>query len=842
MKKSKKVILIILSVLLIIVAGIYVFFEFIKDDKVEVILSEDEELISKVLLDENYKPKYIRGDYVSTNIEEKEDIFDLLNEIKALYGYKNAKDVFRIESVNTSENITYYKVQQIYDYIDVYGNQLIVSVKDNKVVNIIGTYQQINDFKTYKYQKVEKIKEIVASKYPDCESANDKKYVYVDENNTPHLVYEFYVLNDLDFYLLLVDANTGDILSTENAASFASEKYTGKGLDGNEHEVIVEKGLLGEVSFVNQDKKIKIYDGTTLTTPGLILDTQTRSKLKLLLSPYELVPNFSFYFDENNNLAYHCPIEKVGCDSDNEVAAYVTAMSEFEKIYDYYVNKFNWKSYDGKESVIKIIVNAFGYPSRYSNDAYLNASFMKDANVFIIGFNADYKSYLYQPFVLAHEYTHGVSNGIVNLKKEYESGALDEAYSDIMGFVISGDTEFDSGLGGGRSIANPAKFKNPIAKGDAYYENDADCSELNSDNDYCYIHKRSTVPSHAAYELYNRKIVSSLDDLGKIYFNSLYALTSNADFEMHAYAVLDTMKNLGYDAAAIEAATQVFKEANIFSDGFMINGKVVDNDGDSIEQAKVYLTNKNNENLVYNVKTDENGLFKFTNILPGEYIINVDMSYYDSTTQELNVTGDKKDLNITLVKKSDSNNTLKSYLYVMDRSLSMESTDPGNIRKQIISNLISVQENDSYCTLISFTTEASSHGKSNTRLSKKRMMSMVFDIPVDSGNTPVSGTYIASGLNEALEVIESNLDIVRNNYIILLTDGQDNVIKNKYSYDDLIQKAKDLNVKIITIGLSEEVEDDLLKKMASETGGKYFYADDSTDLSKLDKLIYQEIN
>lgn len=82
------------------------------------------------------------------------------------------------------------------------------------------------------------------------------------------------------------------------------------------------------------------------------------------------------------------------------------------------------------------------------------------------------------------------------------------------------------------------------------------------------------------------------------------------------------------------------------------------------------------------------------------------------------------------------------------------------------------------------------------------------------------GTEINSAINAALE----NSNIENNDYVnieILLTDGQSSVS------DKVIKSAKDKGIKIITIGFGNNVNEELLTKIASATNGKYFKANTS---------------
>ncbi len=72
--------------------------------------------------------------------------------------------------------------------------------------------------------------------------------------------------------------------------------------------------------------------------------------------------------------------------------------------------------------------------------------------------------------------------------------------------------------------------------------------------------------------------------------------------------------------------------------------------------------------------------------------------------------------------------------------------------------------------------------------------------------------------------------------MIVLTDGQDK--GSQASSSTAIAAAVNTGVIVYTIGLGREIEEDRLRQLAAQTGGKYFHAPDASDLDQ----IYAEIN
>lgn len=97
-----------------------------------------------------------------------------------------------------------------------------------------------------------------------------------------------------------------------------------------------------------------------------------------------------------------------------------------EQTWDYYMSTHGRNSYDGAGAVIKSYVH---YAVNYVN-AFWNGSVMTYGDG-----NGSYNP-LVSLDVCGHEITHGVTENTANLVYSYESGALNESFSDIFGEMV----------------------------------------------------------------------------------------------------------------------------------------------------------------------------------------------------------------------------------------------------------------------------------------------------------------------------------------------------------------------------------------------------------------------
>jgi hypothetical protein len=112
-----------------------------------------------------------------------------------------------------------------------------------------------------------------------------------------------------------------------------------------------------------------------------------------------------------------------------------------------------------------------------------------------------------------HEYTHGVSHYTADFVYARESGALDESFSDIFGFLIERYTnqnvvnnwtigeDLPSGIGLQRSLSSPSFFNQPETYMGVAWFDISTCPTPNDNNDYCGVHTNSGVQNRWFYVL-----------------------------------------------------------------------------------------------------------------------------------------------------------------------------------------------------------------------------------------------------------------------------------------------------------------------------------------------------
>lgn len=240
----------------------------------------------------------------------------------------------------------------------------------------------------------------------------------------------------------------------------------------------------------------------------------------------------------------------------------VDAHAYAAKTYDYYKSKFGRNSIDGRGLQLRSTVH---YGSRYNN-AFWNGSQMTygdgDGSTFI-AFSGD-------PDVVGHELTHGVTEYTSNLEYYGESGALNEAFSDVIGNDIQrknwlvGDDIYTPNIAGDalRSMSNPTLYDQPDHYSDLY--------KGSSDNGG--VHTNSGIINKAYYLLaeggtFHGVTVNGIgrDAAVQIYYSAFTNyLTSSSDFSNARAAVIQAANDLyGANSAQATAAAKSFDAVGV---------------------------------------------------------------------------------------------------------------------------------------------------------------------------------------------------------------------------------------------------------------------------------------
>jgi Zn-dependent metalloprotease/plastocyanin len=370
----------------------------------------------------------------------------------------NDFDLNEINSTNDKFG-KHVKYQFTYKKIPIAGYVFGIQMDENKVLSANG-YYKIPKEKANKDQALIS-EEKALSKALDYVNAKiylwetdvnqnkpESKLFYIEKEGELVLVYQFDIYSEepLSRQYVYVNAETGEV-----------EKTT---------------------------ERIHIYTNATGTAVTKYQGTKT-IKTDLNGGTYRLRENSRGSgietYDLNNSTSYSSAVDFTDADNywnttaNQDNAAYDAHFGS-EATYDYYFNKFGRNSIDGAGFALKSYIH-------YSS-GYVNAFW--DGNRMTYG-DGDGSSYtaLTSIDIVAHEITHGLTEHTSNLNYSYESGALNESFSDIFGTAIDfyanpttanylmGDQISVSGTPF-RSMINPNMYDQPDTYHGAYWYTGSD--------------------------------------------------------------------------------------------------------------------------------------------------------------------------------------------------------------------------------------------------------------------------------------------------------------------------------------------------------------------------------
>lgn len=244
----------------------------------------------------------------------------------------------------------------------------------------------------------------------------------------------------------------------------------------------------------------------------------------------------------------------------------VSAHANHAVAYDYYRDVLGRDSFDdaGAPIVVSIRYNPFlpifgGYSNAFWDEARQQ-------------FGYGDRGYLQAALdVVGHEFTHAVVSHVVgdggSVLDYGESGALNEAYADLLGLLIEGKSgegrwliAEDSSHGILRNLANPAATSTPQGVHPTHYDD-----LYTGSGDYGGVHVNSTIFSHAAYKMMTAPATSEIPDetWASLFYQSLFRLSPGAVFTDGRAALLSTAAALEFTEVQLEAIRSAFDSVGI---------------------------------------------------------------------------------------------------------------------------------------------------------------------------------------------------------------------------------------------------------------------------------------
>jgi bacillolysin len=245
----------------------------------------------------------------------------------------------------------------------------------------------------------------------------------------------------------------------------------------------------------------------------------------------------------------------------------VSVIYNIEQVYDYYKDTHGRDGIDNANMNYQAVVHL---KQNYAN-AFWNGTFL----VFGDGDNQTFSNLAASLDITAHEIQHGVTEFTAGLIYENQSGALNEAYSDIFACMVDRDdwtvgedvTLVSPGFL--RDLAHPENGLDPLPTKMSEYRN------MPVDEDHGGVHINMSIPSRAAYLIAEGLTTEGLgtaigrDKTERIFYRALTTyLTASSNFADGRSATIQAAEDLyGAGSAEVTAVGAGWDGVEVFADG-----------------------------------------------------------------------------------------------------------------------------------------------------------------------------------------------------------------------------------------------------------------------------------
>lgn len=157
------------------------------------------------------------GKFTDIKITDEKSAIEAVASVGEQIGIENAEKDLKVESVNKIDGDSYYRMQQYYNDIPVYGRDVIVAAdKDGNAAALTGNVLTIEKSETEPKISEEKAFEAVDKEYKNSEKINNGLVIMSMGGVDPQLAYQITVSGiseETDYYIdCFVSAENGKIL------------------------------------------------------------------------------------------------------------------------------------------------------------------------------------------------------------------------------------------------------------------------------------------------------------------------------------------------------------------------------------------------------------------------------------------------------------------------------------------------------------------------------------------------------------------------------------------------------------------------------------------------------
>lgn len=347
-------------------------------------------------LDNAGKFKAVTEAFTDIEITDEESAISAAQEAAADMGFQNAADELVATDISEVNGRGYYRLQQMYDGIPVFGRTFVVAADSSNTaldatanaMDITGTVSTTPEISQDEINA--SISSYLSETYGDSagdvscdEVTTDNLVIYnLEDPENPVLAYQLYAYTGANIYEVLIDATDGEILLCNSAIFDAQKQVTKWG----------QKEEQGEQTFtadLTQHRNGSYYS----------MDYVTNGDSHI----YVRIPNEGY-----EDKVFSKTEEKENADivtwqtSPDESA--VDAMTNVSDVFECFYHNFDRNSFDGNGNDIDVYVHSEANSNNAACYPGLNAIYFYKCH------NEDVETdeLSFQTMIIGHEFTHGI--------------------------------------------------------------------------------------------------------------------------------------------------------------------------------------------------------------------------------------------------------------------------------------------------------------------------------------------------------------------------------------------------------------------------------------------------
>lgn len=543
-----------------------------------------------------------------------------INDAAEVLGITSVNDELGAVECNTVWGDTYYSFQQMYQGIPVYGRKVIVSSNANSDAALLSSgFYPIKNLSIEPKITKNDVKKIVEGLYSDNAVVCVGNLVIFSLSDTePALTWRVSVKENGSMETVFVSADVGKIVETFSNDLEESEADDSCFTNVFFYDAENQKIESAELKIVFDDKTVVEYaedgkfvssDNHQYTTNGYWNDITLIDKNGKIYKKNGK-GEFSIYTDTDSTMP---ALTDASLEKDNiSQPAFINMLG----VLNFYRDVLKYNAFGDSNRALALVIN-----DRNDYAAENAWSAWGESKIFTLIYVGSKRPPTID--VLGHEYTHAVERSISHLEGKGETGALMEAYGDIMGEIITdwynnspkavypdifkhwdtplenslewldGDIPWSVGMNE-RSLANPQINGLPTTY---HGENWRDTKKSNDDEGG--VHSNCTVISHAAYLMTQPSVDEtkyeplSTYELAQLFYKALYGI-SKSDTNFSEFRSVLTYTAYSMCQAGMLTAKQVaMVDWAMGTKAGIPNSLFIDRNGDSIVsldgQAKLYV-------------------------------------------------------------------------------------------------------------------------------------------------------------------------------------------------------------------------------------------------------------